>query len=166
MRMTELKRYSHWLPATVVAAVVVVAGARLITLSVHERAAQMRVAAQSAVVRYARLIDAQLQALTDRTRGEAQRAANVLGDGTRPVAPASAVPDRNTFWMTAKGVVLRAGESDAVRPGPLRQSVVRRGAGAHRVTVGARFRGRWRAVGGLRSSGRVAGTGAFRTTRE
>jgi len=113
MRMTELKRYSHWLPALVVAALAVLAGARLITLSVHERAAQMRVAAQSAVVRYASLIDAQLQALTDRARGEAQRAANVLGDGTHPGAPASAVPDRNTFWMSAKGVVLRAGESDA-----------------------------------------------------
>src|SRR5258707_10885146 len=113
MRMTDATRYSPWLPALVVASMAVLAGARLITLSVHEHAAQKRVAAQSAVARYARLIDAQLQALTDRTRGEAQRAANVLGDGTHPAAPASAVPDRNTFWMTAKGAVLRAGESDA-----------------------------------------------------
>ena len=113
MRLIELKRYSHWLPVMVVAAVVVLAGARLITLSVHERAAQMRVAAQSAVVRHARLIEAQLQALTDRTRGEAQRAASILGDGTHPVPPGSALPGRNSFWMTATGTVLRAGDSDA-----------------------------------------------------
>src|SRR4029077_16255409 len=103
-----LKRYSHWLPAMVVAAAVVLAGARLITLSVHERAAQMRTAAQSAVVRHARLIEAQLQALTDRARGEAQRATNILGDGTRPVPLVSAIPGRDTFWMTATGTVLRA----------------------------------------------------------
>jgi len=71
MRATKLKRYSQWLPAVAVAALVVLAGARLITLSVHERAAQMHIAAQSAVVSHARLIDAQLQALTDRARGEA-----------------------------------------------------------------------------------------------
>jgi diguanylate cyclase (GGDEF)-like protein len=113
MRMSDLKRYSHWLPATVVAALVVLAGARLIALSMQERAAQMRTAAHSAVVRHVQLIESQLQALTDRARGEAQRAANVPGEGTHPVAPASAVSDRNTFWMTAKGAVLRAGESDA-----------------------------------------------------
>jgi diguanylate cyclase (GGDEF)-like protein len=113
MKATELKRHSHWLPAVVVAAVVVLAGARLITLSVHERAAQMRTAAQSAVVRHARLIEAQLQALTDRTRGEAQRATNILADGTHPVPPASAIPGRDTFWLTASGTVLRARDADA-----------------------------------------------------
>jgi diguanylate cyclase (GGDEF)-like protein len=113
MKATELKRYSHWLPAMVVAAAVVLAGARLITLSVHERAAQMRTAAQSAVVRHARLIEAQLQALTDRARGEAQRATNILGDGTRPVPLVSAIPGRDTFWMTATGTVLRARDADA-----------------------------------------------------
>jgi diguanylate cyclase (GGDEF)-like protein len=114
MRAIELKRYSHWLPATVVAAVVVLAGARLITLNVHERAAQMRMAAQSVVVRHARLIEAQLQALTDRTRSEAQRAANILADGARrPVPFASAIPARDTFWLTASGTVLRARDADA-----------------------------------------------------
>jgi diguanylate cyclase (GGDEF)-like protein len=113
MRAIELQRYSHWLPATVVAAVVVLAGARLITLNVHERAAQMRIAAQSAVARHARLIEAQLQALIDRARGEAQRAADILGDGTRSVPPASAIPARDTFWMTATGTLLRAPDADA-----------------------------------------------------
>jgi diguanylate cyclase (GGDEF)-like protein len=114
MKVPELKRHSHWLPAMVVAAVVVLAGARLITLNVHERAAQMRMAAQSVVVRHARLIEAQLQALTDRTRGEAQRAANILADGARrPVPLASAIPGRDTFWLTASGTVLRARDADA-----------------------------------------------------
>jgi diguanylate cyclase (GGDEF)-like protein len=113
MRATELKRYSHWLPALVVAAAMVLPGARLITLSMHERAAQMRVAAQSAVVRHARLIEAPLQALTDRARGEAQRTSNIPGDGTHPVPPASATPGRDTFWMTATGALLRAPEADA-----------------------------------------------------
>jgi diguanylate cyclase (GGDEF)-like protein len=109
----ELKRYSHWLPGLVVAAVVVLAGARLITLSVHERAAQMRIAAESAVVRHARLIESQLQALTDRARGEAQRATNILGDGSHPVLLGSAIPGRDTFRMTATGTLLRAPEADA-----------------------------------------------------
>ena len=113
MRATELKRYSHWLPATVVALLVALVGARLIMLSVHERAARMRTAAQGAVVRHARLIEAQLQALTDRARAEAQRASNILADGTHRVAPGSATPGRDAFWMTASGTLLRAPEADA-----------------------------------------------------
>jgi diguanylate cyclase (GGDEF)-like protein len=105
MRAIELKRYSHWLPATVVALLVALVGARLITLSVHERAARMRTAAQGTVVRHARLIEAQLQALTDRARAEAQRAS--------PVAPGSATPGHDAFWMTATGTLLRAPEADA-----------------------------------------------------
>src|SRR6202021_1363933 len=75
----------------------------------------MRIAAQSAVVRHARLIEAQLQALTDRARGEAQRATNILGDGTHPVPPASAIPGRDTFWMTATGTLLRAPDAAVAR---------------------------------------------------
>jgi diguanylate cyclase (GGDEF)-like protein len=112
MRASELKRYSHWLPATVVAAVVVLAGARLITLSVHERAAQMRTAAQNAVLRHAQLIEAQLQALTDRAHAEARRASNILGDGARPGPPGSAIPGHDAFWMTATGKLLRASDAD------------------------------------------------------
>src|SRR6266436_5498613 len=115
MRVIELKRYSHWLPGLVVAAVVVLAGARLITLSVHERAAQMRIAAQSAVVRHARLLEAQLQGLTNRARGEAQRATNILADGTHPMPPVSAIPARDTFWMTAAGTLLRAPDAAVAR---------------------------------------------------
>jgi len=112
---------------------------------------------------------------------KAQRAANVLGDGTHPAAPASAVPDRNTFWMTAKGAVLRAGESDdaviralasewastdaaaraAQTPsfGPVRYgSQWSSQPGAHRVTVATVPRP-LRAVGGLPGSGRAGWCG-------
>ena len=115
MRGIELKRYSHWLLTTVVAAVVVVAGARLITLSVHERAAQMRSAAQSAVVRHARLIEAQLQALTDRARA---------------AAPDLAIPRRGAFWMTATGTLLRAPAADVAVARALASEWASSGAGA------------------------------------
>ena len=122
MRASELKRHSHWLLATMVAAVVVIAGARLITLSVHERAAQMRSAAQSAVVRHARLIEAQLRALTDRARAEAQ--------GTHPVPPGSAIPGRGAFWMTATGTLLRAPDAEVAVARALASEWASSGAGA------------------------------------
>jgi diguanylate cyclase (GGDEF)-like protein len=97
MTTPDLKHLSRWLPATLVAAVVLLAGARLITLSMRDHAAQMHSAAQSAVTREARLIEAQLLMLTDHTRDEARRAAG---------------PGRGAFWMTARGTVVRAGDAD------------------------------------------------------
>jgi len=110
---SKLKGYVRWLPATLVGAVVVLAGARLIALSVHERVAQIALSAQDAVARHTRLIETQLQTLADRTRSEARRAVSALGDGTRAVPLASVLPGRNTFWMTATGTVLRARDADA-----------------------------------------------------
>src|SRR5207302_1947825 len=51
MTRTELGPLSRWLPATLVAAVVLLAGGRLIALSMRDHAAQMRAAAQRAVAR-------------------------------------------------------------------------------------------------------------------
>ena len=110
MTTIDLKHLSRWLPATLVAVVVLLAGARLITLSMRDHAAQMHSAAQSTVTRETRLIEAQLQALTDRTRDEARRAARALGQGTTPAAGAG--PGRGAFWMTADGTVARAGDAD------------------------------------------------------
>jgi len=110
MTTIDLKHLSRWLPATLVAVVVLLAGARLITLSMRDHAAQMHSAAQSTVTRETRLIEAQLQALTDRTRDEARRAARALGQGTTPAAGAG--PGRSAFWMTADGTVARAGDAD------------------------------------------------------
>jgi diguanylate cyclase (GGDEF)-like protein len=96
----------------VVAAVVVLTGARLLTLSAHERAAEMRVAGQSAVSSHARLIETELQKLLEEARDEARRAVDAPGDGTRAVPLLSVVPRRKAFWMTARGAVLRTGDAD------------------------------------------------------
>ncbi|HKC17248.1 MAG TPA: bifunctional diguanylate cyclase/phosphodiesterase [Steroidobacteraceae bacterium] len=104
----KLKRPSHWRPAAMVAAVVVLTGARLVTLSAHERAAGLRVAAQGAVANHARLIETELDRLLQDARGEARRAARAPGS----VPLLSLVPRRNAFWMTDTGTVLRAGDAD------------------------------------------------------
>ena len=109
----ELKRYSRFLPAAIVAAVVLLAGARLITLSLRDHALQMRTAAQSAVMREARLIEAQLQALYDRTLAEAHGAAGAPPAGADPRPRATPGPGRGAFWMSTTGTVLRAGDADA-----------------------------------------------------
>ena len=103
--MSRKLRNSRWLPALLVAALVVLTGARLITLSAHQRAEQQRAAAQSAAARQAHFIEAQLQALADRTRSEARRA---LDSGAAAVVPA-----HNAFWMKSDGTVLRARAADS-----------------------------------------------------
>jgi diguanylate cyclase (GGDEF)-like protein len=108
LKAGALKHHSQWRPAVVVAATVVLTGARLLTLSAHERAAQLRVAAQSTVSSHARLIESELQRLLENARDEARRAANT----SRAVPLLSVVPPRNAFWMTDSGTVLRAGDAD------------------------------------------------------
>ena len=68
MRFAFFRRGSHWLPTLLVLAVVLLAGARLITLSVGERAEQMRATAGALVASYSRSIEKQLQTLADRER--------------------------------------------------------------------------------------------------
>src|SRR2546430_13990272 len=78
----------------------------------RDHAAQMRSAAQSTVTRETRLIEAQLQALTDRTRDEARRATRTLAQGADSAPAAGAGPGRGAFWMSAGGTVARAGDAD------------------------------------------------------
>jgi hypothetical protein len=68
MRFAFFRRGSHWLPTLLVLTVVLLAGARLITLSVGERAEQMRATAGSLVASYSRSIEKQLQTLAERER--------------------------------------------------------------------------------------------------
>jgi diguanylate cyclase (GGDEF)-like protein len=58
-----LKRGSQWLPTMLVLVVVLLAGARLIGLSVNQRAGEMRDTAQTRVMQYSRTIEAQLETL-------------------------------------------------------------------------------------------------------
>jgi diguanylate cyclase (GGDEF)-like protein len=69
MKLSFLKRGSQWPLTLLVLAVVVLAGARLITLSVGQRAEQMRATAGTLVTTYSRSIERQLQTLATRERG-------------------------------------------------------------------------------------------------
>jgi diguanylate cyclase (GGDEF)-like protein len=112
MSRRVVRRHSSWLAPLIVAAVVALVGARLITLSVHERTTQLRLAAQNAVVRHTRLIEAQLLELSRRTQEEARRAASATGDDASSL-PLPAGPGGGTFWMASGGKVLRAADADA-----------------------------------------------------
>src|SRR5204862_155525 len=116
-----------------VAAVVLLGGGRLIALSMRDHAAQMRAAAQSAVARESRLIEAQLLTLADRTGEEARRASRAARAGapSPSSSPASdAAPGRGAFWMTAGGTVVRAGDGDTAVSRALANEWTVAGAGA------------------------------------
>jgi diguanylate cyclase (GGDEF)-like protein len=61
MKRRFFRRGSQWLPTMVVLVVVVLAGARLISLSVNQRADEMRGTAQARVAQYSRTIGTQLE---------------------------------------------------------------------------------------------------------
>ena len=112
MSLAGRKSYPSWVPAAAVAAVVLLCGARLITLSVRDHAARLRSTAQAAVAQHAQAIGVELQSLIDRAHGEARRAAGVAGDGARPVPPLTGFPGRNAFWISGTGALLRSGDVD------------------------------------------------------
>lgn len=74
MKLRFVRRGSQWLPTVLVLLVVVLAGARLIGLSINQRAEQMRATAQERVAEYSRSIEMQLAAL----------ARDAVKDGARP----------------------------------------------------------------------------------
>jgi diguanylate cyclase (GGDEF)-like protein len=90
MRLAGLKHYASWMPAAAVAAVVVLAGTRLLTLSVREHAAELRSAAQGTVSQQAHAIEVELQALRERARDESRRAAGRSADADPAVSRALA----------------------------------------------------------------------------
>ncbi len=112
MSATVSTRHSRWRPALVVATIVLLTGARLLTLSTHQRAADLRVAAAGAVANHARLIESELRRLGADARAEAQRALRAAGEGADAVPLLSVAPRRNAFWMTGAGMVVRAGDVD------------------------------------------------------
>ena len=69
MKLSFLKRGSQWPLTLLVLAVVVLAGGRLITLSVGERAEQMRATAGTLVTTYSRSVERQLKTLAARESG-------------------------------------------------------------------------------------------------
>ena len=112
MRVKVLRRHAWWLLPLLAAALVALIGTRLVALGVHERAEQLRRAAQAAVLRHAQLIEAELAALAV----AAQRELGGATGGTRSSPGVSqttaAAPERGTFSMSADGAVLAAAPTD------------------------------------------------------
>src|ERR1700726_2802469 len=98
------KRTLGWLPATLVLAVVLVAGTRLIALSMQQHAERSREAAGAAAAQLATGITRQLQGVTDEAR---RQAAHALAGDAAPELTA-VPPVRNGFWMSADGAALPA----------------------------------------------------------
>jgi diguanylate cyclase (GGDEF)-like protein len=96
-----LRRNAYWLLPALTALAVLVAGARLIQVSVGERSRQMRVAARTTAARHAASIQGELQALVRRTQDQAGHA--VVPNGGE------------NFWMDAHGRVVRGSAPDAAR---------------------------------------------------
>jgi diguanylate cyclase (GGDEF)-like protein len=74
MKLAFFKPRSQWLLTLLVLAVVVAAGGRLISLSVNERAEQLRSSAGTLVTTYSRSIERQLQTLAQREQRDGSRA--------------------------------------------------------------------------------------------
>jgi diguanylate cyclase (GGDEF)-like protein len=111
MKRSALKRGPRWLPSVLVLAMILVAGGRLIALSVQQQAEQSRAAAQRVASRGAEAFSVQLQRLAARASNEAARATNSLsGDEVSQLA--AIAPARGAFWLSADGTPLPARQSD------------------------------------------------------
>lgn len=97
------RRELGWLPTAVVLAVVLVAGSRLIYLSVQHHAAQARQAAAAIVAGYVARIDPEIQKLGNVVTRQASAASRrLLGDSTLESIPLA----ENTFWMSTDDRVI------------------------------------------------------------
>ena len=113
MSLKALRRQGYWLLPLVAAVLVALLGTRLVMLSVHERAGQLRRTAESAVLRHARSIETELAALAGATaagHAESDRGAHSSAAAS---PPGTSSPDRGMFSMSAEGAVLSAARSDA-----------------------------------------------------
>jgi diguanylate cyclase (GGDEF)-like protein len=110
MRSELYKRTREWLPAAVVVAVVLIAGARLIALSMQQHAERAREAARTEATQIAAGLEAQLQGVTDAAVRQAARATH-NSDGLDAFATVPAV--RNGFWMGADGAALPSKNASA-----------------------------------------------------
>jgi diguanylate cyclase (GGDEF)-like protein len=103
MMSVFFKRTLGWLPAAIVLAVVLIAGSRLIALSMQQHAERAREAARIEAAQLAAGIERQLQGVTDDANRQAARAiANADGLDAFAAVP----PVRNGFWLRADGTTL------------------------------------------------------------
>ena len=107
MRFALPERTSDWLPTVLVLLVVLLAGGRLIMLSMERNATLGRTDARTVLNEDRRVLEAQLKALAQVATDEASRASRALtADRSRTLA--SLAPARNAFWMAADGSVARS----------------------------------------------------------
>ncbi|HEU4625637.1 MAG TPA: bifunctional diguanylate cyclase/phosphodiesterase [Steroidobacteraceae bacterium] len=107
MKLPLLSRTSAWLPTVCVLLVVLLAGARLIMLSLDRHADDARRAARAELTERRTSIESQLAALAERASDEAARVSRALAGGATTVAPA-----HGTFRIEADGSVVRAPKVD------------------------------------------------------
>ena len=109
MSPSILKRTSAWLPTVCVLVVVLLAGGRLIMLSLERHADDAQAAARTALSRQRVALEAQLSAVATRASREAARASRSIAQGSGSVTPAS-----DTFFVGPEGAVVNAGKTGPV----------------------------------------------------
>jgi diguanylate cyclase (GGDEF)-like protein len=107
------QRIFGWLPTAVVLAVVLIAGSRLIFLSVQHHAAVARETATTLAATFAGKIEPQLQKLAHRAARQAALAPQDLPTTGGSASIESIAPAAHTFWMTNNDKVLGARPSEA-----------------------------------------------------
>lgn len=111
---TSIRRRTFgWLPTVVVLTVVLIAGSRLIYLSVQHHAAAARDTATTVAAAFVKKIEPPLQRLADLAGRQAASAAQLLSGADTSGSLASVPPAANTFWMTADDKVLGSRSADA-----------------------------------------------------
>ena len=112
--LIKRKRDYGWLPTVVVLAVVLIAGARLIYLSVQHHADAARAAASTLVAGYVGKIDPEFQRLGNAANRQALTASRVLlSDAGSAVSLESIPMATNTFWMGTNDRVLGSRPNEA-----------------------------------------------------
>jgi diguanylate cyclase (GGDEF)-like protein len=109
MSPVVLKRSSEWLPTVCVLLVVLLAGSRLIMLSLERYADDTRTAARTELTKQRVALERQFSGLANRATGEATRVSNALEEGAGPVTPA-----RDTFRIGPDGAVVHAGTTGPI----------------------------------------------------
>jgi diguanylate cyclase (GGDEF)-like protein len=102
-----------WLPTVVVFATVLIAGSRLIYLSVQHHAAVARETAAAVAATFAKKIEPPLQKLADLAGRQAASAAQSPSNAHAPGSIESVPPAGHTFWMTADDKVLHSRPEEA-----------------------------------------------------
>jgi diguanylate cyclase (GGDEF)-like protein len=107
------KRDLGWVPTVIVLAVVLIAGSRLMYLSVQHHATAARATVTTIAAAYVGKIEPELQKLGNLASRQAAAAAKALADTSRFTSLESVPLARNTFWMTAEDRVLASRPTEA-----------------------------------------------------